>query len=438
MLGDRDPAMPVPAAPAVDSEEPMNGSSANHAAPALGGAAPALGGAAPAPGEASPSPVPAPSPLPGPAGGQRPESPGRAPAPPQRGATLAGMSDALEAAGFVRAQAPAAPPEEPARAAAGRSGRRARGAGLEIALEPVLDYAETAALATEGFGAAPGTFEPARLRWLYERAFSGGTTVLAARIGARKVGQIALLHQSVAVAGRDERAVALIDLFLLKEFRSRAAMAALYGAVEAFCVAEGVRFIVAVPNGKAAGVNVRHLKLAEAARLDIRVGLSGWPVLGPRVASHRVADLDPGRGRAMLAPFCGHPGSCLLWTPDRLWDRLGRPDGGYALHLGRDVLLVSAPRSGRRAAHTLLCALFPRAGSSPGRRDVAAAVSAACRLHRRPLFVYAGRNDALASPGWLLPARLRPSPMVLQMRDFAPDRPAPSLSRFEPLDFDFG
>ncbi len=362
------------------------------------------------------------------------------------------LQDALRA-GFASAEpappAAAAPPAEPARpvapAPAGDEppapARRARKAGLAVAVEPVLDYALTAQLATDGFGAAPGTFTAEALRWLYETAFSDGTTVLAAHADGAKVGHIALVHQTVSVAGRLERAVALIDLFILKAFRSRSAMAALYGAVEAFCRDQGIRFILAVPNEKAAGVNTRYLKLADAATLDIRVGLSGLPrpwnrVASHRVASHRVADLAAARGAEILARYCGAAGDGLLWTGERLWARLQRPGAGYAVHAGRDVLAVSAPRRQGRAPHTMICALLARPGTAPGAADVGAVVAAACRLHRRPLFVYLGLNAALPRPGLLLPARLRPSPMVLQARDLSEAGPL-AVSRFEALDFDF-
>lgn len=336
--------------------------------------------------------------------------------------------------GFEAAPAEAAPPRPGA-------ARRARRAEVEVRPEAALDYPATAALAAEGFGAEPGRFTAEGLRWLYERAFTDGTTVLAAHAEGRKVGHIALVHQTVSTPRGPERAVALVDLFILKAFRSKAAMAALYGAVERFCRDEAIRFIVAVPNENAAGVNVRYLSLAEAARLEIRVGLGGFGGLGRRVETRRVADLGPEEGRAWLDRYCGGGGDGLLWTGARLWERLGKPGAGYALHATDDLLLVSAPRRDRRAAHTLLCALLPRANARPGRREVAAVVSAACRAHRRPLFVYAGVNAAVPLPGALLPARFRPSPMILQTRDFAEGASVPRaplrLSRFEVIDFDF-
>ena len=326
---------------------------------------------------------------------------------------------------------------EPPAAEAPDPGHRPRKADLTVSREAALDYDLTAALATEGFEAAPGTFRADRLRWLYETAFGDGTTVLALKAGDAKVGHIALVHQTLSVAGRQERAIALVDLFILKAFRSRAAMGGLYGAVEAFCREQGIRFILAVPNVKAAGVNTRCLKLAEVAPLEIRVGLGGVPRFWNHVESHSVAGLDPARGAAILARYCGAPGDGLLWTGERLWARLQKPGADYALHAGARVLAISAPRRQGRMAHTMICALLARPGTAPGRGDVAAAVSAACRLHRRPVFVYTGLNAAVPRPGMDLPRRFRPSPMVLQARDLAPGGDPLAVARFEALDFDF-
>ena len=308
---------------------------------------------------------------------------------------------------------------------------------VSVGPEIETDYAETAALAAEAFAAEPGRFTPEGLRWLYEDAYGEGTTVLAAFAGRRKVGHLALLHQSVVVEGRPEPAVALVDVFVVEAFRSLATLVGLYRAVEAACRARGVRLILSVPNTMAADVNARILRLREVARLDIRIGVAGLPVPGVPVASHRFADLGPDRGRRLLEPFCGGAQTGLSWTPERLWARLGRPGGAYALHVAENLLAVSAPRANRRAPHTLICALLPRPGATVRRRDVLAATAAACRMQRRPLFVYAGVNDAVPLPGLLLPARLRPSPMMLQMRDLERGAPPFPVGRFETLDFDF-
>ncbi len=172
-----------------------------------------------------------------------------------------------------------------------------------------------------------------------------------------------------------------------------------------------------------------------------RGGAAGDPRGPGRLRRARPPRRQPPRGgsrpRTRAAPcstaIAGTGPRGLLWTGARLWDRLRSPAPATALHATGDLLLVSAPRRDRRAAHTLLCALLPRPGARPGRREVAAAVSAACRMHRRPVFVYAGINDAVPLPGLLLPARYRPSPMILQMRDFAPGPDGRAAARPVPL-----
>ena len=61
-----------------------------------------------------------------------------------------------------------------------------------IAEEKAVDYALTAILATEAFADEGVKFSPERIRWLYERSFGQGTTVLAALEDGQKIGQIEL------------------------------------------------------------------------------------------------------------------------------------------------------------------------------------------------------------------------------------------------------
>lgn len=308
---------------------------------------------------------------------------------------------------------------------------------LVVRQEHDISYEETATLAAAGFGMPPGSFDPVRLRWLYERAFSNGTTVLSLYAGDRKVGQVALLHQSVNIDGRLETAIALVDLFILKEFRSRDAMADLYGEVERFCRDTGVRFIIAVPNAKGAKVNVRYLRLADFLRLDIRAGFCR-PWRGRRVGvSASLGKLGRPASLDLFAKFLPSEVSGLFWTPESLWERLQNSDASYGIHTTEDLLLISSPRTTRHVPHTLVCALMPRPGAHVGRQDVSSLARAACALHRRPLFVYAGVNRDVPLPGVTLPERLRPSAMMVQARDFAPGAAPVRFDRFELLDFDF-
>ena len=307
---------------------------------------------------------------------------------------------------------------------------------LDIRHEPVLDYEETARLAADGFGLPQGSFQPQKLRRLYEHAFAHGTTVLSAYAGDSKVGQVALVHQAVSVDGTTEQAVALMDLFILKAFRSREAMAALYGEVERFCLRDGIRFIIGVPNQNGARVNVRYLKLAPFLKLDIRAGI-GRPWTGKGVRSTLLGDLDQREATEVLSRYVPYAGTGLQWTGEALWERLAGGNARFGLHSTDDLLLISSPRVTRRLPHTLLCGFLARPGANVRPADVTAVTAAACALHRRPLYVYAGVNRQVPLPGLSLPERLRPSPMVVQIRDFAPG-PAPvAFTHFELLDFDF-
>ena len=186
---------------------------------------------------------------------------------------------------------------------------------LLIRHEPELDFEETAQLAAEGFGKPAGSFSAEKLRWLYDRAFSHGTTVLSAYAGDRKVGQVALVHQRVRVGGAPEQAIQLVDLFILKAFRSRAAIAGLYGEVERFCQANGVRFIVGVPNASGARVNIRYLTMTPFLRLDIRAGL-GLPIGRRRgIVSADLERIGRDEAAALFARVLPISGNGVEWTP---------------------------------------------------------------------------------------------------------------------------
>ncbi len=302
--------------------------------------------------------------------------------------------------------------------------------------EPNLDFVETARLATEGFGMPGVSFQPARLEWLYDTAFSEGTTVLSLYAEDKKVGQVALVRQRVRTGGTAAMAIALMDLFILKPYRSRAAIAGLYGAVERLCQEGGPRFILAVPNGNAAGVNAKFLALERFLTLDIRAGVA-LPLAGRTIASADARQLGPAEAEVLFARFLPDRSSGLAWTAAGLWQRLQDPSHGFAVHATESLLLISAQRVLRRVPHTLLCAFFARPGASVSRTDVNAVTAAACLLQRRPFFVYVGLNGAVPLPGWSLPERLRPSPMVVQLRDFQAGPTPVTFDRFESLDFDF-
>lgn len=311
---------------------------------------------------------------------------------------------------------------------------------LVARVETAIDYVETARLANEAFD-DPSAFDARHTQWLYERCFSEGSTVISLYDGARKIGQFAMVRQTVTMHdGRAEQTAQLVDLFVLEPFRSRAALAALYGEVEHQCRAQGIRFAIGMPNATAIAVNEHFLKLQPHRWLNIHAGVSIMrPVSPSLVINERYTAGNIDLYRSWLAPYMPtdfDPG--IRWTADTFCERLNNPRFPYALHAVENLLLVSSPRVRRGTSYVLLCGYFARQGTAVRPRDVHAVTRAACNIWRQPLFIYPGFNNALpASPGWRLPQRLRPSTMLIQLRDFHSDSSPLQLNRYQPLDFDF-
>src|SRR6202008_5211535 len=117
-------------------------------------------------------------------------------------------------------------------------------------------------------------FSPERIKWLYERSFGCGTTVLAAIDDGRKIGQIPLIGQSICVSGEVHPAVQLVDLFILQAYRSAQLVRKLYKEVDRLCAQRNIRYILALPNDKSVLLNQRFLKLSPLLWLPIRAGVS--------------------------------------------------------------------------------------------------------------------------------------------------------------------
>jgi GNAT acetyltransferase-like protein len=305
--------------------------------------------------------------------------------------------------------------------------------------EQVVNYEETARLATEAFASPNRVIMPERLRWFYERCFSLGATVIALRSnGDRKVGQIAMVRQTLRLNGQQESAAQLVDLFISKEFRGKERLQQLYAEVERQFVKQDIRFAIGMPNAKALGVNEYFFNLKPFLKLPFSMGVA-IPLAPQRdIQSSR---FDPANKSLALSLLAGY-GNCpdangVLWDPARLFERLCAYDREYGIHTLDGVLLISSPRSSRGMMYTLLCGFTTRGGTEASQATTRCLVRDACRMWKRPLFAYAGVNSKLASPpGIVLPAKFRPSPLLVQLRDFKPERPPLRLDRFELIDFD--
>jgi Acetyltransferase (GNAT) domain len=310
---------------------------------------------------------------------------------------------------------------------------------ITVSEEKVVDYELTARIATEAFGSLDVEFAADRMKWLYERGFGQGTIVVAAADDGLKIGQIALVHQTIHCDGKPCSAVQLVDLFIAKNHRSPHLTRRIYKEVEQICVDQNIRFILAMPNANARSLNARLLKLEPLLWLQIRIGVGLRPPSLPKLKfSGYLKSLTAEQAVDLLSGFSTPAAeNGLRWDGEVLFNRLNDPTRDYAVHASADLVLISSSRKTRGVSYTLLCGFFARSPATATSGTVRELVRAACWFWKRPLYVYAGVNDRLARlPGIPLPARLR-APMLVQWRDLDSGNREMRFGRFQLIDSDF-
>ena len=309
---------------------------------------------------------------------------------------------------------------------------------ITVSEESAVDFETTARIATEAFGSKDVVFSPSRMQWLYERGFGKGVAFVAAFDDGKKIGQIVLLHQNVYLDGAPVTATQLIDLFVLRAYRSPGVVRQLYQEAGRLCEAGRIRIILGLPNPISAPLNARFMKVRPFLLLPVRIGVSlGWPPGRRLLFSSPVKTMPKDEAIGQLAPFAT-PASenGLCWDAETLLERISDPTCAYAVHATADLLLVSSSRRTRGISHALLCGFFARPGAVVRSGDVAALIRAACRLWKHQVFVYAGVNKSLPRlPGFPIPARYR-QPILVQLRDTLTET-LPRFDRFQLTDSDY-
>ena len=310
---------------------------------------------------------------------------------------------------------------------------------VTVSEEKSVDYELTARIATEAFDADSVHFSPDRIKWLYEKSFGQGTTVLAAIDDGRKIGQVALVGQQLSVNGEVFPAIQLVDLFILQAYRSGQLVRRLYEEVEAICIARGIRYLLALPNDKSVMLNARFLKLSPLLWMKIRAGLSLRRPTSSKLRCSRPFKAMPRDDATRLFADFSSPATenGLHWDAETLASRLADPTRDYAVHATDNLLLISSKRKTAGITYTALCAFFARPSATVAEDEVLQLVRAACRLWKTPVFAYAGTNERLPKlPGVAVPARLRP-PILVQFREIGADDNAVRFDRFQLIDSDF-
>src|SRR5260370_21780649 len=268
---------------------------------------------------------------------------------------------------------------------------------ITVSEEKGVDYETTARIATEAFGSKEVVFSAERMKWVYERSFGQGTTVLAVLDDGVKIGQIALVHQMNCLDHRPRAATQLGDLFILKAYRSPQLVRRIYKEVERLCLARNIRFILSMPNENATLLNARFLKLKPLLRLQIRAGVGFWrPGFSKLKYSGHFKSMTKKEAVDLLSGF-NTPAAenGLRWDGETLFHRMNDPTCGYAVHATADLLLISSSRRTKGVRYALLCGLFTTSHATITSVSVQELIHAACRLWKHPFFVYAGVNNIL-------------------------------------------
>ena len=310
---------------------------------------------------------------------------------------------------------------------------------ISVSEEKTVDYEITARIATEAFGSKEVVFSALRMKWLYESGFGQNSAVLAVFDDGRKIGQIALLHQDIYLAGRPVAAIQLVDLFILQAYRSPQLVRRIYKEVERMCSVGNIRLVLALPNENSALLNERLFKLRPFLSLGARIGTAfWWPRASTLKYSGRLKSMPRHEAVDLLSGFVTPAAeNGLHWDAETLFNRMNDPTRDYAVHATADLLLISSSRKTRGVRHVLLCGFFARPDAAIASGAVRELIRAACRFWKHWIFVYAGINNRLPRlPGIAIPARLRP-PILVQLRDFDTSEPELRFDRFQLTDSDF-
>lgn len=104
------------------------------------------------------------------------------------------------------------------------------------------------------------------------------------------------------------------------------------------------------------------------------------------------------------------------WDAPFLRWRLGRPDGGYVLHVGKHCIGVSVKSHGPLGVPcAVLLKVWPRRGAKVP-VSTTALVGATLRSHRAVVCVYAGWNANARVRGMRVPHRFQPSPLNVVLK----------------------
>ena len=308
----------------------------------------------------------------------------------------------------------------------------------------MTDARRTAELLTRVFPDAVRPLDEPFVRWLYEDCPHGpGIEANVDDESGRRIAHYTLVPATYAREGVEHPFVFSLNACVAPEAQRGGHFTRMGEEVYAEAARRGIEGVVGVSNANStpAVVSKLHWKLVGPMPVQVCVPVPGRgrAFTSRAVDAEMLAGDELDRLAATLDPPVGREWEQVWSGPFLRW-RLGRPAGGYAVHVSHDLLAVSTRTHAAHLPFAVVLKLLPRnGGSRRGRLSGASAISAACRYHRAPLAVYAGFNARVAVRGVPLPMRLRPSPLNLIVKSVAPSvipQETFELDTFEFLDSD--
>jgi len=279
----------------------------------------------------------------------------------------------------------------------------------------------------------------AYLPWFYRQNPEGEATVIVRRDEAGVVGHVAGIHQEYHSRTQRFGAVFPQNLAVAERARGRGLMMTMNEACfSAWTRAHGDGLVVGMPNTASTPGYTRLLGCRLVMPLPTFVCPPVWPVLESFESHDATAAFRASPGFDTLADSLDYAPTERLsqrYSKELLRWRLGAPDTRYALHAGRDAVVVSTVSRVRGVPLAVIVKTFRRATAPRKRVPANGAIAAACRYHRAPAAVYAGFSASCEVRGVRVPERYKPAPLNLVVRSARRGFVDPRVVEFDAFEF---
>jgi hypothetical protein len=292
---------------------------------------------------------------------------------------------------------------------------------------------ETAELLHEVFPDDLKFSNPKFLSWLYSSSPSGEVIESNVDDEQGRIGHYAVVPQRWHYQGGSILVALSLNTAVSERARGLGLFTRLAAETYEAAASKNVRFVVGVANANSTPGFVRKLGFTLLESLDSRV-VAGFAVRRPR-------ELDI-HNEAEVRSFLDENAAAISAESfERVWDyaefswRVDNPAASYRMHVIENCLVVSCRTKQFGLPVSVILKVF--VGREARQPDLFRIGVALNRAMRTVVSVYGGHNNRVRTRGLRIPARFRPSPLNLIVRNLDTDStvtPRPTVMEF--LDFD--